>query len=227
MNREKIIDKIQKCLALSKSPNENEAATALRQAQKLMSRHGITELEIGIIGYGFESVETAIQAGKKGNLPVNLGCIVGLVAYAFGVTSVCLSEVRQSDYCWTIRYYGPQHRALLAKYAHTVIARAIESGWKQYQQNNPALKGGKGFRDGYYYGWIKAIRNQLIEFAMTEEEETAVNSVLRKEFGGEMGTIEGSRQRVSGFSMNAGMNDGKDFRLHQPVEAQKQCLEKL
>lgn len=41
--RDKIIAKVKKCLALAKSSNEHEAATALRQAQKLMqetSRRG-------------------------------------------------------------------------------------------------------------------------------------------------------------------------------------------
>jgi len=42
----KIIHKIRKCLALSKSANEHESAIALRQAQKLMLEHGISDNEI-------------------------------------------------------------------------------------------------------------------------------------------------------------------------------------
>lgn len=38
-----IIDKISKCLALSKSANEHEAAIALRQAQALMQKYKISE----------------------------------------------------------------------------------------------------------------------------------------------------------------------------------------
>ena len=38
IDKTKILDKVKKCLALSKSANENEAATALRQARKLMGR---------------------------------------------------------------------------------------------------------------------------------------------------------------------------------------------
>ena len=34
---EKILEKIKKCLRLAKSSNENEAAAAMRQAQKLLS----------------------------------------------------------------------------------------------------------------------------------------------------------------------------------------------
>lgn len=41
MSRDEAILKIKKCLALSKSSNENEAATALRMAQSLMKEFQI------------------------------------------------------------------------------------------------------------------------------------------------------------------------------------------
>ena len=44
-DRDKIIAKV-KCLALAKSSNEHEAANALRQAQKLMQAHGISDLDV-------------------------------------------------------------------------------------------------------------------------------------------------------------------------------------
>jgi len=37
MNRDEAMDKIRKCLALSASPNENEAKAALLMARKLMA----------------------------------------------------------------------------------------------------------------------------------------------------------------------------------------------
>lgn len=43
---ERVIRKIQRCLALSKSSNENEAATAMHQAQTLMREYRLTELDV-------------------------------------------------------------------------------------------------------------------------------------------------------------------------------------
>lgn len=43
---ERITRKIKRCLALSKSSNENEEATALRQAQALMREYRLTELDV-------------------------------------------------------------------------------------------------------------------------------------------------------------------------------------
>ena len=42
----KILDKIRKLLALSKSPNENEAAVALAMAQELMLRYNIDNIDL-------------------------------------------------------------------------------------------------------------------------------------------------------------------------------------
>ncbi len=44
--RYRLLDKIKKCLRLSKSSNEHEAAAALRQARKLMESMQVTDDEI-------------------------------------------------------------------------------------------------------------------------------------------------------------------------------------
>src|ERR1700733_4555799 len=108
MDRAKILDKIQKCLSLGASPNEHEAAAAMRQAQKLMERHGVTEAEIGLIGMGKETVQTSIQAGKK--VPLNLSAITSLVMRAFGVKAVYRRFLLKTDYNFAVSYYGPEHR---------------------------------------------------------------------------------------------------------------------
>lgn len=43
---ERAIRKIKHCLALAQSANENEAATALRQAQALMREYRLTEMDV-------------------------------------------------------------------------------------------------------------------------------------------------------------------------------------
>ncbi len=46
MDRQDALDKIHKCLALSQSPNENEARAALMMARKLMATYKIGETEL-------------------------------------------------------------------------------------------------------------------------------------------------------------------------------------
>lgn len=45
-NKEKILNKIKKCLALSKSANPQEAAIALKQAQALMQEYNVTQTDV-------------------------------------------------------------------------------------------------------------------------------------------------------------------------------------
>lgn len=46
MDKAKVLEKIKKCLALSQSANENEAAQALKQAQALMRQYSIIDIEV-------------------------------------------------------------------------------------------------------------------------------------------------------------------------------------
>ena len=48
MDKEKILDKIKKCLALGQSENEHEAAQALKQAQALMEKYEVNAVDIAL-----------------------------------------------------------------------------------------------------------------------------------------------------------------------------------
>lgn len=48
MDKEKVLDKIKKCLALGRSANEHEAAQALRQAQALMEKYKVNAEDIAL-----------------------------------------------------------------------------------------------------------------------------------------------------------------------------------
>lgn len=78
--REKIIDKIKKCMALAKSSNEHEAAAALRQAQKLMQAHGISDLDMSAA----EATEARAKAGATQRPAGWETYLAGHVADAFG-----------------------------------------------------------------------------------------------------------------------------------------------
>ena len=60
---ERVIRKIKHCLALAQSANENEAATALRQAQALMREHRLTDMDVKLSNVG--EVESALFRAKR------------------------------------------------------------------------------------------------------------------------------------------------------------------
>lgn len=70
-----IIDKISKCLALSKSANEHEAAIALRQAQALMQKYKISEKQILISDIKERIIQTKTQRTKDIERRLKVMCI--------------------------------------------------------------------------------------------------------------------------------------------------------
>ncbi|WP_304672555.1 DUF2786 domain-containing protein [Neisseria bergeri] len=46
MDKQKVLEKIKRCLALGESANEHEVAQAIRQAQILMKKYGISEMDV-------------------------------------------------------------------------------------------------------------------------------------------------------------------------------------
>lgn len=214
MDRTKVLDKIQKCLALGKSPNEHEAAAAMRQAQKLMERHGVTEQEIGFIGFASETVQTAIQSGKK--VPLTLQAITGLVLRAFGVKGVYSRVLLKKDYNFAVKYYGPEHRVMLAAYAHEVMSRSVEGAWQQYLKANPHAKGKHGARAGFYLGWVHAVSAKVTDFGMEDSERVATEALINKDNGQLSKPVE-NKQKVYNSTMQAGAARGESFNLHRPM----------
>lgn len=65
MTRDEALQKIKKCLALAASPEQHEAAAAMRQAQKLMQQFGLSEVDV--------SLADVSEAGQKAvNAPLPL-----------------------------------------------------------------------------------------------------------------------------------------------------------
>jgi hypothetical protein len=215
MDKAKILDKIKKCLALGKSPNEHEAAAAMRQAQKLMERNGITEKDLGTIGYAMEVVQTSIQAGKK--VPVTLSAIVRLLMHAFGVRATYGRTILVSDANYKVTYWGPEHRVMLAGYAHAVVARAVEAAWKRHLAEHPGSKGVVGGRAGFYTGWILRVTDSVDEFGMTGEESDATQLLLGNHYGAELKNAEVTQTKLMRGTLSAGFKAGESFKLHRPI----------
>lgn len=215
MDRAKVMDKIQKCLNLSKSSNEHEAAAALRQAQKLMVAFSVTESELGAIGYTEETVSTTIQAGKK--IPLVLNVITNLVTHAFGVKAVYGRTIRVSCANFDVTYFGPEHRVVLAGYVHVVIQRAVDAAWKRYQNDNPGIVGIVGGRAGFVAGWINTVRETVLAFAVTPEEKAGTDLAQLNKYGRELAKASPNKMRVCGDAMAGGAEAGASFRLHTPM----------
>lgn len=217
MDRAKLLDKIQKCLALSKSPEPHEAAAALRQAQKLIDKHGVTDAELGLASYASEKVDCPVQAGKT--LPEYLAVLTSLLQRAFGVRVTVHREIRVSDASWCVTYYGKADRVALSAYTHPVVWRAMHGAWNRHLKLNPHLKGERGGRGGFLVGWLFGVERSVSELGMSEDEKVELQKYLEQEVPSitESKPVKSSEVKYNGEALRAGVRASKDFSLHRPI----------
>lgn len=112
--RAKRLDKIRKCLALSKSPEPHEAAAAMRQAQKMMEQLGVSEDDVD----GIHIDDTLVRTREGFGACLFVNKLSQLVGRTFGVEVVNERNPGSADRL-NVRYMGPRGRTQLAEYTHT------------------------------------------------------------------------------------------------------------
>ncbi len=214
--QKKIFEKIQKCLNLGTSTNSHEAAAALRQAQKLMSMHGISEADLSLAGYSDKTVECPIQANIK-KIPLHLNRFLNLIESAFGVKAIIGANIRISDASYRIRYFGPTHRVEMAAYAHTVMFRAMNSAWAKFLAAHPNVRGHRGARMSFMLGWISAIDEKVTAIGFPENEVAATDLAIKNFYGKELDVSKSSGTKWFGAIGRAGADAAASFEINRPM----------
>lgn len=127
---ERAIRKIKHCLALAQSANENEAATALRQAQALMREYRLTEMDVKLSDVG--EVESALFRAKR--RPAWDQQLSLAVAHAFNCTTLrrrrWCSAKGQVIECATFVGVSPAQN--IALYAYEALHIKLTQARKEY-----------------------------------------------------------------------------------------------
>ena len=127
MDKQKIISKIQKCLRLAESGNPNEAAAALRQAQGLMRKYGLQDVDVHTLPVN----ETTASSGGYYNPPYWALALAELVAEAFDCR---VYIARQDEKHPQFRFIGLEHSASVAAYSLTVLYRQLRQARRSYMK---------------------------------------------------------------------------------------------
>lgn len=127
---ERVIRKIKRCLALSKSSNENEAATAMRQAQALMREYRLTELDVRLSDVS-EAQSEKSRANRRPTWDRHLSSIV---AQLFGVRHLsyqhwCRSASRRVD---RAIFVGVTPAQQIAMYAYEALLAKLTLVRREY-----------------------------------------------------------------------------------------------
>ncbi|QEW05622.1 DUF2786 domain-containing protein [Nitrincola iocasae] len=221
----KILEKIKKCLRLAKSSNANEAATAMRQAQKLMEMHGITSDDISI-----SDVETATSnAGAGKNPPTYIAMLANMIADAFGAELVY--GAKHDGYKWSgyFEFYGLGGNAEIAGYAFEVLGRHLKRDRSNYMSGlNKRIKRTTKVRRGDLYAeaWIYAVAMQVSKHQRSESENSIIAAYKAKRWDKPLENLK-TRDNTKGRSnhdydaLRQGGRDGQKVSFHQGVKGDK------
>lgn len=191
MADDKILDKIKKCLALANSANEHEAAAALRQAQKLMEAHGVTDQDV----LASQASEIGARAGAVSK-PANWeAMLANRIAQAFGC------ELVFSRHTWTTaewRFIGAGAAPEVAGYAFQVLLRQARAARLNYiatalkRVRKPSVKTTRA--DLFCEGWVLTAMGAVAAWTQTTEQAEAVAAYIANHYP-ELSTLATSNRK--------------------------------
>lgn len=177
MSNDRILDKIKKCLALAKSSSGNEAATALRQAQILMEKHGVNQSAIDLSDVNSHFSD----AGKSQKPPRYHHILVSTVAYAFAVKPIYHPSYKGTD----IEFIGFDSQPEIATYCYEVLYRQLIKDRKNYMETLARYKRANKIRkaDLFAEAWVSAVYAKVMKFALTDKQEELVDQYIKLQHG--------------------------------------------
>jgi hypothetical protein len=177
-NTDKITYKIKKLLALSNSPNANEAASALRMAQKLMEQYNIDAESVSRCDISKEELK-----GNSGEHPPKYETgLVFHIAKAFGCRPAYGGVKVKGRWCYGHTFIGIEHRAKIAAFMAEVLLRKLKSARTKYVQSLTRVKSRENKirrADEFCKGWVMTVIGKLRKFVNSREEEAAIERAVR------------------------------------------------
>ncbi len=227
MSREEAILKIKKCLALSKSSNENEAATALRMAQSLMREFQVDPDLLDIIEASCESKATKTPQAWEASLVMTIARAMQCKPiFSTGSSSWGIKA------SWT--FIGVDPAPEVASYTFDVLYRQVIRSRKSFIETTlkrVTVKKNKVARaDLFCEGWVASVKHLITDLNI--EVPTNTNERIKKHMDQSRGELSSftPKDRNKGKTFNdraasdyhAGKQSGKSAKLNQAMNAGEQ-----
>lgn len=220
--REAVLAKVRKCMALSQSSEPGEAAAALRMAQAIMEKNNIKAAEVEASEVDCADIDLGDRR-RSARFFSWANALVATVASAFGSTPVVNMQTNH------VTFYGLNGAGEVSGYAFEVIYRKVKRQRKLYMKQLSDLlsRRGKILRaDAFATGWVYGAGENVIPRKVQEEEERKMAAKIAQE----VGRVETKKHKPSaevtahGMAMNQGYEKGKQFQLRQGVGSEAAAL---
>ena len=214
MDKQAVLEKIKKCLALSKSANEHEAAQAMKQAQVLMKKYEVDAVDVVL------SEVSERSGGRK--MAVKLAewqwSFANMISEVFGCKCYQLGNA--------MFFYGLGNRAEIASYAFDVVYRQISAARREFLKTCRARKPSNRtyLADQFCNGWMMGAWSVVKEFEMSAEEKAVMDGYVKKEHPNmveartrdvKSSILQGSKMEYE--ALTQGVESGKQVQLHHAV----------
>lgn len=222
----KLIERIQKLLALSSSPNEHEAALASARAQELLLKYNLTMGEVELNRE--EAIETIIDLGKR--RPERwISSLLGGVCKAFDCQAINLGGGRLS-------IIGGPADCEAAKFTFNYLHQTTKRLATRYVELHRHEGHAKSIRYSYSLGVVFSVTKTLRDMKeknkrkaeqadpstgaalvrIEDQKNLHINNFLAKHYP----RLTTSRARfnvASGSAFSSGKKDGKNVRIRRGI----------
>lgn len=218
MDKQKILDKVTKLMALANSPgaNTNEAAIALRQARSLMAQYNIDADELR----ASQVLEASIPTGTRSSPKDWLHSLAATCAASFDCSHLSYYHPSKG-YCF--KFLGKGIGPDLAAYAYSSLALQLQKARREHvaQQKRCHLKTKRRRGQLFAEGWIGAVAYKVREFAddLSPETQADITAYLTVHHP-EVKRYDIQPSEAKGHdrgSLEAGFRNGQRVHLHRGI----------
>lgn len=221
-DKEKKLEKLKKILALTKSSNPHEAASALEKAQAYMQKHHISDLDVELADCGMDSF--TLSTKKPPNWVLLLA---DLIRTAFGCDVTLGSTFKENPFNpkRTMQFIGISPDQELAVYSFEVLYEQLKQDRLAFVKAQPkqckaATKRGRG--DAFAENWCLAVETKVKRLVVSDTHQALItrykNEVI---FRGKPSKAYIPRDTTKGSkfdnSRGSGYAAGQKAQLNTPV----------
>ncbi|WP_434360606.1 DUF2786 domain-containing protein [Parasalinivibrio latis] len=219
-SKRKALKKIAKCLELGNSANVNEAAQAIKMAQRLMKKFGLDQDDIDFIKMGQTTSKTLLPATISQSI---LRIIRGINA-RFGVECILTNHkgLKKAE------FIGDADRAIFAAFAFDIVYREMNEHIGQFR-NSFAGSGTSQAElnrrvNSFTQGWLEGALEKLPKLNADDNSKERIKNYIDRQF--EKVDRETFKQQLkdamAGITddYEKGMKKGRQVSVSRPVGGQ-------
>ena len=218
-NRQEIIAKIKKLLALSTSSNEHEAKLAAEKAAELLTRYNLSQQDV--VGASYQYVDGSKRMGLRATAENKYICNILQKFFFVVIFRWAQRETFSGGRSQVGKYItivGKDHNVEIAIYVHDFLQGAFRRCWKDYKKSNPSAH-----RTSYYYGLYVGLVAKLEasqqkvqqQYGLVLKEDKALIKYADEKYdlsGGKTQTV-----KVNKRDSEKGIEDAKNINIYKGV----------